>query len=54
MNLLAVTMSNADQWPYIIISYVVTLGGVGAYVVHLVRRARKAARAVPPKDRPWT
>ena len=53
-SMLAATMSNADQWPYIIISYAVTLGGVGAYVVYLVRRARRSARQVPHKDRPWT
>ena len=54
MSLVAATMSNSDQWPYIIVSYVVTLGGVAAYVVHLLRRARRSARRVPPKERPWT
>ena len=53
-SMFAATMSNGDQWPYIIISYVVTLGGVGAYVAYLVRRARRSARQVPHKDRPWT
>jgi hypothetical protein len=52
--LLAATMSNADQWPYIIVSYVVTLGGVAAYVAYLMRRARRSARQVAKKDRPWT
>jgi hypothetical protein len=47
-------MSNSDQWPYIIVSYVVTLGGVAAYVAYLVRRARRSAQHVAKKDRPWT
>ena len=53
-SMLAATMSNADQWPYIIISYVVTLGGIAAYAWYLLRRARRAATQVPPEERPWT
>jgi hypothetical protein len=42
-----------NQAPYVIGSYVVTLGGVGLYVWHMLRQARKMAARVPEKDRPW-
>ena len=46
-----IAMLNA---PYVIGSYVVTLGGIALYTSRLLARARKAARQVPPQDRPWT
>jgi hypothetical protein len=46
-----IAMLNA---PYVIGSYVVTLGGVALYTWRLLARARKAARQVPRQDRPWT
>ena len=42
-----------NQAPYVIGSYVVTLGGVATYVWLMLRRARKVAAKVPAKDRPW-
>ena len=47
-------MSNSSQWPYVIISYVVTLGGVGLYTWRMLARARRLAKRVPPEERPWT
>ena len=47
-------MSTSEQTPYVIISYVVTLGGIAAYAWYLLRRARRAATQVPPEERPWT
>ncbi len=40
--------------PYVIGSYVVTFAGIGLYTVRMLAQARKAARQVPPEDRPWT
>lgn len=47
-------MSVSDQLPYVLISYVVTIAGIGLYAWRVLRRARHAARQVPPEDRPWT
>ena len=47
-------MSTSEQTPYVIVSYVVTLGGIAGYAWYLVRRARRAATQVPPEERPWT
>lgn len=46
-----IAMLNA---PYVIGSYVVTLGGVALYTWRMLAQARKAARQVPREDRPWT
>lgn len=43
-----------NQTPYVIGSYVVTLGGMALYTWRLFARARKAAVHVPPEERPWT
>jgi hypothetical protein len=43
-----------NQTPYVVASYVITLGGIGAYTWHMLARARKVAAQVPEKDRPWT
>jgi hypothetical protein len=48
------TMSVSQQTPYVIISYVVTLGGVGVYAWRMLARARKIAPQVRDEDRPWT
>lgn len=47
-------MSVSDQLPFVIISYAVTVGGIGLYAWRVLRQARGAARQVPPEDRPWT
>ncbi|MEN9645879.1 MAG: hypothetical protein RL238_2548 [Actinomycetota bacterium] len=47
-------MSTSDQTPYVIASYVITLGGIGLYVWRLLARARKIAPQVREEDRPWT
>ena len=46
-----IAMENA---PYVIGSYVVTLGGIATYAWAVLARARRAARQVPQEDRPWT
>ena len=43
-----------DDLGFIVASYIVTIGGVAAYAVSVVRRARRAARDIPREDRPWT
>lgn len=40
--------------PHVIGSYAVTFAGIALYAWNLFRRARNAARQVPPEDRPWT
>lgn len=47
-------MSVSDQTPYVIVSYVVTLGGIGLYTWRMLARARKIAPQVREEDRPWT
>ena len=39
---------------YVLGSYVVTFVGIGFYTWRMLAQARKAARQVPPQDRPWT
>ncbi len=46
-----IAMLNAG---YVIGSYVVTFGAIGVYTWRMLARARRAARQVPPADRPWT
>lgn len=48
------TMSVSEQTPYVIISYVVTLGGIGLYAWRMLARARRIAPQVREEDRPWT
>lgn len=48
------TMTVSQQTPYVIISYVVTLGGIGLYAWRMLARARKIAPQVREEDRPWT
>ena len=47
-------MSTSDQLPYVVASYVITLGAIGLYAWRMLARARKIAAKVPTKDRPWT
>jgi hypothetical protein len=39
---------------FVIVSYVVTFGGIGLLVLMMFRRARSLAQRLPPEDRPWT
>jgi hypothetical protein len=48
------TMTVSQQTPYVVISYVVTLGGIGLYAWRMLARARKIAPQVREEDRPWT
>ncbi|MFM2079274.1 MAG: hypothetical protein RJA49_3164 [Actinomycetota bacterium] len=48
------SMTTSQQTPYVIISYVVTLGGIGIYAWRMLARARKIAPQVRDEDRPWT
>lgn len=43
-----------DNMGIVVTTYVATLGGLAAYVALVLRRARAAARHVPPEERPWT
>ena len=54
ISLMFAVMSTSDQAPYVIASYVITLGGIGLYVWRLFARARKIAPQVREEDRPWT
>jgi hypothetical protein len=51
---IAATMTNSQQWPYVIASYGVTLAGIGIYVWRMLAKARRLGKQVPPEDRPWT
>ena len=42
------------QAPHVIGSYAVTLAGISVYVWSVLSRARRAAKQVPPEERPWT
>jgi hypothetical protein len=48
------SITGSQQTPYVVISYVATLGGVALYVWRMFARARRAAAQVPPEERPWT
>ena len=43
-----------DNMGFDLTSCGVTFGGTVAYVLYVLSRGRRAARAVPPEDRPWT
>jgi len=43
-----------NQWPYVIIAYVVTFGAIVALVASTIVRGRRLARLVPDEDKPWT
>ena len=51
LGAIVIAMLNA---PYVIGSYVVTFAAIGLYTWRMLGQARKAARQVPPEDRPWT
>lgn len=38
---------------FVIVSYVLTFGGVGVLALAMLRRARTLAERLPPEDRPW-
>jgi hypothetical protein len=42
-----------DNAGFIIASYVITFGAVGAYAVGVIRRSRKSARDIPRDQKPW-
>jgi hypothetical protein len=48
------SMSVSEQTPYVIVSYVVTLGGIAVFAWRMLARARKIAPQVREEDRPWT
>jgi len=39
---------------FVILSYVVTFGGIGILVAAMMRRARSLAARLPAEDLPWT
>jgi hypothetical protein len=43
-----------SQWPYVLGSYAITLGGIAIYVWRMLRSARVMASKVSEEDRPWT
>jgi hypothetical protein len=42
------------QTTFVILSYIVTFGGIGALVFGLFRHARRLAGQLPDEERPWT
>lgn len=43
-----------DDLGFILASYAVTLGGVGAFAYFVVRKARRYGQDVRRDERPWT
>ena len=43
-----------DNAGFIVASYIVTFGAVGAYAFGVIRRSRKSSREVPRDQRPWS
>jgi hypothetical protein len=39
---------------FVILSYVVTFGGIALLVAAMMRRARSLSERLPPEDKPWT
>ncbi len=39
---------------FIIGSYVVTFGAIGAYALYILRRARRTTSRLPDAAKPWT
>src|SRR3954447_17737287 len=39
---------------FVILSYVVTFGGIAILVAAMMRRARGLSARLPPEDKPWT
>lgn len=50
----AATMTTSEQAPYVVVSYVVTLGAIAVYAWRMLAKARKSAAQVRDEDRPWT
>ena len=44
----------SDVWVYVILAWLVVLGGTGVYAWSVVSRGRKLSRQVPPEDRRWS
>ena len=47
-------MTAMQNAPFIIGSYAITFGGVGAYVWRMLARARRTAGRIPDEELPWT
>ena len=43
-----------DNAGFIIASYIITFGAVGAYAIGVIRRSRKSSRDIPSDQRPWS
>jgi hypothetical protein len=41
------------QTTFVILSYIITFGGIGTLVVAMFRRARRLAAQLPREERPW-
>ena len=46
-------LAASSGWGYVIAGYVVTIGGLGAYVARTLLRGRALSKQVPPGDRRW-
>ncbi|MCU0309688.1 MAG: hypothetical protein MUE36_01935 [Acidimicrobiales bacterium] len=44
----------SDMWVYVIVAWIVVLGGLGVYAWTIVSRGRRLSRIVPPEDRRWS
>jgi hypothetical protein len=47
------TYAASSGWGYVIAGYVVTLGGLAAYVLRTLLRGRQLSKQVPPEARRW-
>lgn len=43
-----------DNAAHVLGSYAVTFGAIALFAWRMLSSARRAARHVPPEDRPWT
>ena len=43
----------ANQWPFIIGSWAVTIAALGGYAWSTLRRGKRLSRQVPPDQRRW-
>jgi hypothetical protein len=47
------TLATSSGWGYVIAGYVVTIGGIAAYVARTLLRGRTLSKQVAPEDRRW-
>ena len=53
MTFASTVLAASSGWGYVIAGYVVTIGGVAAYVARTLLRGRALSKQVAPEDRRW-